>query len=221
MAAFPNEACAFVIDGSLVPVTNISTNPTEQFELSTADSLLYVKAQGFIHSHPNGPLYPSAMDMRTQISMKIPLGIMSTTVDSASVAVWVHDQNLSIPLEDRIFIHGVTDCYSLIRSDKFQRDGIVIPDFARDYEWWEPEENKPAENLYLDNFAKAGYSNVPQTEDMIVGDVIFMTIQTKVVSHAAIYLGNNLLLHHLRGRISRKDHATTWKKFFHSVVRYG
>jgi cell wall-associated NlpC family hydrolase len=47
-----------------------------------------------------------------------------------------------------------------------------------------------------------------------------MNIQTDVVSHAAIYLGNGLILHHLRSRISKKDHATSWKKFFNTVVRY-
>lgn len=221
MAAYPFEACAYVIDQKLVPVENISKNPREEFELSTADSLLYTKAKGFIHSHPDGPFHPSATDMRSQKATKIPFGLMTVTKDSASVTIWMHDKNLSLPLEDRPFIHGISDCYSAVRSHKFQTSGIVLPDFPRDYEWWEATAERPADNLYLENFGKAGYSIISSNEEMIESDVILMNIQTNIVSHAAVYLGNNLIYHHLRDRISRKDHATTWKKFFHTVVRYG
>jgi proteasome lid subunit RPN8/RPN11 len=215
MEAYPYEACAFIIQNKLVPVKNISSDPHEQFELSTEDSQLAIKAQGFIHSHPDGPMYPSALDMLSQKSCNIPFGILTCTTDSHSNALWLHDGLLSVQLEERPFVHGIYDCYSLIRAYYWQSRNIKLMDFPRDNEWWEHKEN-----LYLDNFEKAGFRPLTSEEEMKEGDIILMNIQTDVVSHAAIYLGNGLILHHLRSRISKKDHATSWKKFFHTVVRY-
>ena len=220
MEAYPNEACAFIIGGKLVPVENISVNPTEQFELSTEDSKKVIKAQGFIHSHPDGPYHPSSADMISQKSSNIPYGILTATSDSASNAIWFGDQNLESQLEARPFVHGIFDCYSLIRAWYWQAKRIVLPDFPRDMNWWEKNSEGKTEDLYLKNFEKAGFRPLKPDEEMIEGDVILMDIQTGIVSHAAVYIGNNLLLHHLRGKISKKDHATSWKKFYHSVVRY-
>jgi cell wall-associated NlpC family hydrolase len=217
---YPEEACAFIINGKLVPIENISNNPTEEFEVSSEDSLLSMNAQGFIHSHPDGPHYPSASDMLSQKSVAIPFGIMTSGSDSASHTLWMHDRNLEITLENRPFIHGISDCYSLIRAYYYQSRQIKLLDFPRDYNWWEGQKDKPALNLYLDNFEKAGFRPLKGDEEIQEGDVILMNIQTKVVSHAAVYLGNGLILHHLRDRISKKDHAASWKKFFHTVVRY-
>jgi cell wall-associated NlpC family hydrolase len=217
--AYPYEACAFVIKNKLVPVANVSKNPREQFELSTEDSLLQINAQGFVHSHPDGPFCPSGIDMLSQKSANIPYGIMTTSKDSSSTTLWVSDKNLDSPLEERPFIHGVFDCYSLIRAYYYQSRKIKLMDFPRDNEWWNIT-GEGKQELYLNNFEKAGFKRLSSEEQMQEGDVILMDIQSGVVSHAAIYLGNGLLLHHLRDRISRKDQAAQWKKFFHTTVRY-
>ncbi len=223
---YPNEACAFIINNELVKVANISNNPTEEFELTLQDSLLYIKAQGFIHSHPNGPYHPSATDMQAQMNCKIPFGIMTCTIDSASTAIWIHDDNLNIPLQERPFVHGIFDCYEIPRAYMWQSKKIKLPQIPRDNEWWNAKKLKeggiiPAQNLYLENFEKAGYKVLGKDDELKEGDGILMNIQTNVVSHAGIYLGNGLILHHLRDRISKIDHAASWKKYFHTVVRYG
>lgn len=225
MAHYPNEACAFVVDGKLVPVENISSNPTEEFELSTKDSILVSKASLFIHSHPDGPPYPSASDMASQKAAAIPYGIITCTVDSASKPLWIHDKNLIIDIEGRPFVHGIFDCYSLIRAYYKQSKNIVIPDYPRDYNWWEATVEKDGSvtsplNLYLDNFENAGFSQLTNEETLEPGDVILMNVGGNVVNHAAVYIGDGLILHHLRDRIARKDHAASWKKFYHTIVRY-
>lgn len=220
MDNYPNEACAFIINGKLVPVKNISPKPHEEFQLSTEDSLLYIKAQGFIHSHPDGPYHPSAADMTSQKSCGIPFGIITCGVDSTSSSIWITDDTLSLILENRPFVHGISDCYSLIRAYYWQSRHIKLQDFPRDMDWWEPNASQPAQNLYLDNFEKAGFIEINSMDEMQEGDVILMTINTVIPSHAAIYIGEGLILHHLRDRISRKDHAAVWKKFFHTILRY-
>lgn len=218
MAYYPEEVCAYIIDNKLYYVENISAHRENEFELSVEDSLLMEQAQGFIHSHPDGDRWPSALDMQTQIQWNKPFGLVTCTHDSCSDSVWWGDHTLSLPLNERPFVHGITDCYSLIRSEKFQRDGIVLPDFPRNFEWWERGEN--TENLYDENFRLAGYEVLPSNEELQVGDIVFMKIGTDVVSHAAIYVGNGLILHHLRDRLSREEHVSTWKKFIDKVVRY-
>ena len=216
MAYYPEEVCAYIIGNNLYYVENISANREHEFELSKEDSLLMEAAQGFLHSHPDGDRWPSALDMQTQIQWGKPFGIVTCTQDSCSDTVWWGDHVLSLPLEERPFIHGITDCYSLIRAEKFQRDGIVLKDYPRNYEWWESGD----ENLYEQNFRDAGYEQVSTSEELQVGDIIFMKIHTTVVSHAAVYVGNGLILHHLRDRFSRIEHASSWKKFIEKVVRY-
>jgi cell wall-associated NlpC family hydrolase len=220
MKEHPKEACAFVIDGKLVQVVNHSSTPTDTFELSIQDSALQLKAQAFLHSHPNGSLSPSSLDMISQKSANLPFGIVTCTVDSCSIPVFLSDANLAIPLLERKFIHGIFDCYSLIRSYYFQKKNITIPDFARDNKWWDAPPDT-YQDLYLKNFEKANFKAIPKTEELKEGDVILMNLMSgSIVSHAAIYLGNGLILHHLNDRISREDHAPSWKKFFHTVVRY-
>lgn len=214
---YPNEACAYIVGGELMPVKNISANPTEEFELSAEDALMMEFAQGFMHSHPDGDRWPSARDMQTQIQWGKPFGIVTCTADSCSESVWWGDHTLSLPLEERPFIHGITDCYSLIRAEKYQRDGTILPDYARNFEWWE---DGSGDNHYEEKFAQTGYEVVSDDKELQNGDIIFMKIHTEVVSHAAIYIGNGLILHHLRDRFSRVEHLSSWKKFIEKVVRY-
>ena len=56
-------------------------------------------------------------------------------------------------------------------------------------------------NLYLDNFAKEGFSEI--VADVQPGDLILMNLGSKVPNHAAIYLGDQLVLHHVQLSFSR------------------
>lgn len=47
----------------------------------------------------------------------------------------------------RKFVHGSTDCYSLVRDFYKNEFGIELTDYARAEFWW----NK-GQNLYMDNF---------------------------------------------------------------------
>lgn len=220
MAIYPQEACAYIVDDALVPVANVSANPNHEFELHISDALTMEKAQGFIHSHPSGQLRPSALDMQTQIQWGKPFGIVTCTSDSCSDSLWWGDHLLSIQLHERPFIHGIFDCYSLIRAEMYQRTGIILEDYPRNFEWWEREPDGSIENLYEENFEAWGYAVVDSSDELQIGDIIFMKIHSEVVSHAAIYQGNGLILHHLRDRLSRVEHLSSWKKFAEKTVRH-
>jgi cell wall-associated NlpC family hydrolase len=99
----------------------------------------------------------------------------------------------------REFVHGIVDCYTLVR-DFFQREyGIILSDYHRRDQWWHN-----GENMYVENFAKEGFSRVP-LEQLQRGDLLLMNLQSPVPNHAAIYLGDQQILHHVQGRLSSRD----------------
>jgi cell wall-associated NlpC family hydrolase len=105
----------------------------------------------------------------------------------------------------------VRDWYALER-------GIDLPDFERFDEWW-----KRGMNLYLDNFGSAGFedTNLTDRADLKVGDALLMQVASPVPNHAAVYLGDGLILHHLQGRLSSRDvYGGYWQKVTTQVLRH-
>jgi cell wall-associated NlpC family hydrolase len=100
----------------------------------------------------------------------------------------------------RRFHHGTLDCFTLIRDYYATEHGIEIPNFAREDNWW-----NNGQNLYRDNFQRAGFRELTDAEDVQVGDVFLMTIRSPVENHAAVYIGDGMILHHFWGRLSSRD----------------
>lgn len=211
---YPEEAVAVIVEDKLMPLPNISDTPLESFEVNIPtdieDSL-----QGIIHSHPNGHIKPSKQDYITYLSLGIPSGIVTCTEDSCSKSYWLSNLLLSTPLENRPFIHAYYDCYSLIRSYYKQVMDISLKDYPREDEWW-----INGEDMYDQLFSDAGFAIISSQAPLEIGDIVFMSIHSNVVNHAAIYLGDDNILHHLHGRLSRVDKLSAWGKMIDKVVRY-
>jgi cell wall-associated NlpC family hydrolase len=108
------------------------------------------------------------------------------------------------------FVHGKEDCYGMIRS--FFKDvfDINIEDYARPEEWWDN-----GMDLYNDNFHIEGFRvlDVPE-RDWQIGDVFLMAIQSEKPNHAAIYVGEGMILHHFIGRRSNVEiYKGCWRKW--------
>ncbi len=118
------------------------------------------------------------------------------------------------PLVGRKFYHGVLDCYTLVR-DYFKREhGIELVDDVREDDWWHK-----GQNLYLDNMERMGLR--PITGEPQPGDVFFMQIRAPVPNHAAVYLGDGQILHHLYGRLSSRDvYGGYWQEVTTHVLRH-
>ena len=120
------------------------------------------------------------------------------------------------PLVGRQWSHGVLDCYALVRDWFHQERGITLPDFDRFDEWW-----KRGKNLYVENFANAGFTDI-NFKDLQEGDCFLMQVASPVPNHAAVYLGDGLILHHLQGRLSSRDvYGGYWQKITTHILRYG
>jgi cell wall-associated NlpC family hydrolase len=78
-------------------------------------------------------------------------------------------------------------------------------------------------NLYLDNFGSAGFGVTDLTDrtSLKVGDVLLMQVAASVPNHAAVYLGDGLILHHLQGRLSSRDvYGGYWQKVTTHALRH-
>lgn len=258
----PRESVGIVIDDGAghheyVPLENVHPDPAKAFSISAGDEARYLgQVRAVIHSHVlspaeinpgEGPLVagPSAGDMEQQAQMGLPWGLV-TVIDKSNpdaarwaaheTVLWWGDQLPVEPLLGRPFVHGIWDCYSLIR-DSYRRDefgfvrehygvkAITLPDFPRDFGWWHNRDD--AENpvtprdMYRENFAAAGFREI-ERDDLRAGDVILCQFQSDVVNHGGVYLGNGVWIHHLRGRLSTREPVSRWlREYGRYFLRYG
>uniref|UniRef100_A0A6M5CAZ2 Tail assembly protein n=1 Tax=Vibrio phage Vc1 TaxID=1480731 RepID=A0A6M5CAZ2_9CAUD len=77
--------------------------------------------------------------------------------------------------------------------------GIELNNYSVPCEWWKDG----TERIYDDNWQREGFIEV--NREPIYGDMCMFQLQAPVTNHAGIYLGNNELLHHMSGKLSRKD----------------
>lgn len=196
---YPREACGLVVDGKYVRCENKAENPERGYEIDLGIYESYGDAvQGVVHSHPDGPEYPSIEDMRSAEASAVPNGIVcaysgkdGTQVATSRPFFWGPGVK-RLPLMNRTFRHGVTDCYAAIRDWYLEVKGVELPDYPRDWSWWQT-----GGDMYRLLYADAGFREFRAGEKPRAGDVFLASIRAKgVVNHAGVYLGNDQIFHH-------------------------
>lgn len=205
---YPEECCGVVTQKGRVQkyhaLKNIHDKPEEAFE---PDHAQYVEAIesgqliAVVHSHTGdgATTLPSAHDSCMCNEFEIPYVIVSLPEGDLRV---VYPE--TIPLTGRPWSLGSYDCWGLIMA-WHKEQGIILNDFRKQYEWWKDERG---ENLYEDNYLSEGF--VPTGKDPEPGDMIIMQLQSNVWNHAGIYLGDNQILHHAFGQLSKSDIYSGW-----------
>jgi proteasome lid subunit RPN8/RPN11 len=216
--AYPRECCGLLVvckgKEVYVPCANLGVG-TDQFVIDPKD---YARADAMgeivavVHSHPALPSTPSQADRVACEASGLPWFIVSYPNGQ-----WAElkPQGYAAPLVGREWSHGVLDCYSLVRDWFAQERGVDLPDFNRFDEWW-----KRGENLYVDNFESSGFVRI-DSKPLQVGDCFLMQVVSPVPNHAAVYLGDELILHHLQGRLSSRDvYGGYWQKITTHTLRH-
>lgn len=209
------EICGYIDNmGNPVAVRNIADNPSSEWLIPVG--AIPENALAVWHSHPSGPACPSGEDMRYQYSSALPHGI--ATLDGV---FWFGDTVPPLPLVGRPFRHGVTDCYQIIHDAYSDIFGIELPHYPRDWKWW-----LSGETLYSDNFRSAGFCEIEPSE-VLPGDLLFFCMKSKTPNHAAVWLGEDLILHHLSSRLpydptrlSCVEDYSIYGRFISKTVRY-
>jgi proteasome lid subunit RPN8/RPN11 len=221
-AEYPREACGLVLHGAYVPVENLAENPREDFMIDIAETM-QPGVQAIVHSHPDGDPWPSAEDMAGQIATALPWGVLTVGSGGAGSVLWWGPGVPRPPLIGRDFRHGPSgsdgrgDCYALIRDWFAEERNIELMEFPRKDRWWSDE--KQPQNLYLDNFAKAGFAEIG-IEEMQPGDVVLARVMSRVPNHGGIVLANGLVLHHLTHRLSKTEPLGRWMRQVTHALRY-
>jgi proteasome lid subunit RPN8/RPN11 len=229
-AEYPRESCGLVAAGKYFPCRNIAEDPLKDFVIAPADQAKVVKIapiEMVIHSHPNGPMYPSKSDMEGQVASDVPWAIVPLDEDRmGDLIVWGDRDNIA-PIVGRQFVHGVSDCYSIIRDvyalgkDKLAEqdigwpfDPIVLPEGPRDDQWWDK-----GEDLYLDNFKRAGFKQIDFSE-IRSGDVYLIKVHSDKINHGGVLVDNQLIIQHFPNRLSRREPASLWARNADVWLRY-
>ncbi len=220
--AMPEEACGLIVNrgGEQIAVRclNSAGFPRKSFRVHPR-AFEAAEKQGKViavyHSHPWRPAAATDEDKTSSEACKLPFIILSWPTD-----IWdfYAPCGWRAQLIGRPFCHGVLDCYTLCRDYYAEVLKIELPDFYRDDLWW----NKGDEELFLNNFEKAGFVEV---NDLLPDDGILMQLpRHNVVCHAAIYLGDGHMLHHIPDRLSCRTVYTAdagyWARATRKIVRH-
>lgn len=212
----PNECCGLIVKcgkkSRTIPAKNIADKPRSTFDLDP-DAWLEVKDDeeviGIYHSHCYQSADPSEADKVACELTQLPWHIVSFP----SGGYVVHEPNgYQAPYKGRPYVHGVLDCYTLIRDWYAREMNHEMPNFDRRYDWWHK-----GENLYVDNYEEQGFVRLPEGSEFQYGDLIYIQFRSPVPNHAAVYIGNGQILHHPEGRMSGTDpYGGMWLK--HTVM---
>lgn len=210
------EICGFIVShrrkNMYVPCTNVSQGENE-FVIDAeeyADIADKYEILAVVHSHVNTNPKPSQADLIAIEKHNLPFLIVNYPLNTWT---WTEPSGYEAPLIGREFVHGVTDCYAML-VDYYKRElNLDIKDYKRQQEWW-----MRGDNLYLENYEDAGFIKV---DNLQKHDIILMQVASAVVNHCAIYLGDNIILHHVMGKVSSRDvYGGYWRKITSLIVRH-
>lgn len=215
---YPREACGVVIifkgKQRYFPCRNLAEK-NEHFVIAPED---YAAAEDagevvmVVHSHPNIAALPSQVDLVGIEKTHLPWLIVNWPTGAYTIT---EPSGYEAPLVGRQFAPGILDCLTLIQ-DWYRRElGITLKDYERQDEWW-----LKGEDHYRKRFADCGFVEVTDGT-LKPNDVIFMQVASPVPNHGAVYLGDNIIIHHVMGRLSSRDvYGGWWRKITTGVVRH-
>lgn len=232
ISEFPREACGVVIieggEEVYVPCRNDARTKSEHFICNyedAADAEDRGEVIMLVHSHPNVPARPSQADLveceKGNIAWMI-IAVWKEAGDAVPRIVADHvfaPSGYEAPLVGREYSFGTLDCYTIIRDWYARTQGIVLPDFERRDEFW-TDKHGPQVDLY-GQYEAAGFELV-KDGTLRIGDIVLSQVARSTIrNHAAVYIGDGMILHHTYNRLSSRDpydYASGQRKA-HLIVR--
>jgi len=200
---------------------NKAAGRADRFEIDSAALVAQGPVAAIVHSHPHGPAFPSAADMRQQAATAIPWGIAVPPPHPDSGLFWF-GTGIAYPLMVRPYRHGVTDCYALIRDWFAAEHALILADRPRDWDWW-----SIGGDLYASCYEQAGFLRLPNEAPLQQGDIGLAALRSPVLNHALLLLDGGLVLHHPAGnygfdaaRLPRREPVERWYRHIRFWIRH-
>lgn len=220
-AALPRESCGLILNARgherYVRCENLAADG-QHFVL---DPSAYMAAEdraeisAVVHSHPYAPSKPSQPDLVGCERSALPWLIVSIPNDEFHL---FHPSAYVADYIGRQFCYGVLDCYTLWQDWYRKELGIELPERPAEAStpgWWK---GPAARELYIEGALAAGFVAVDEAQR---GDVFLVQVASNVANHSAIYLGDQVVLHHVWGRLScRESWGGYWNKNTRLIVRH-
>jgi proteasome lid subunit RPN8/RPN11 len=206
----PQECCGLVVvvkgRERYWPCKNLSPEPGDFFTLDPED---YAAAEdageivGIFHSHCVTTPTPSQADRVACEKTGLPWFIVNPKTEAWGEC---KPEGYKAPLIGREWCFGQTDCWDLVRCWYQQEMGITLPDWERPLTYAEFE----ADPWFSRYWTEAGFEQVA-LENIQRGDAVFMCVSGTGLNHIGVYLGDQMLLHHLGpNRLSSADLLGGW-----------
>ena len=216
----PRECCGLVTLEAgrqrYHPCRNVAPAASE-FEISGED---YAAAEdagqvlGIVHSHVGTPPEPSPADLAACRTSGLPWLIVNhPTGESRTIVPGAY----RAPLEGRAYVHGVHDCWALVRDGLRELAALEVPDFERRDRWYLRGDNLVEQHLVEAGFVKVAH-DIREARRF---DLLVMQLGAPVPNHTALYLGDGIMLHHPECGLSRKAvFGGQWAKCLRFVARH-
>ena len=201
----PHEACGLltVYKGKekYFPCKNLAEDLEDQFIIDPDD---WVKAEdageiiAVFHSHPNHPPIPSQADLASCEYLDLPFYIVTPEPEQWN---YFEPSGYKKGLIGREWVWDVQDCWSLITDWYKEKKNIEIKHWKRPKSPEDFEKNP----LFEYGLPIVGFNEIDDSVELEVGDVLLMNSYKDTLSHVALYIGDQTILHHCQKRLSCRE----------------
>jgi proteasome lid subunit RPN8/RPN11 len=221
LAEKPKECCG-IITQHVHRCRNISDNPEHHFKISPEDYVVAVKdgaVTAFYHSHLENPEF-SQFDIQNSELHKLPIVLYCIKTDAFSEYT---PQGFQLPYTGRGYIHGKVDCFTLIRDYYANEKNIFITDITHPYRYVEDKKNHPENTksypVLFNHFIENNFIEVfnARSSDVLLMKTPFIPSPV----HCAIFMNNNVILHHpFQGVSCSAPYSNFWKARTVHIMRH-